>query len=135
MPVTLTEGRARIIASVTPLTWRQVINLAYQATEETVLIDLADWLTWGPAEEVGEWLWQHWIESVAGDDPAWRDNLSGRGSQGPNGASRVTARSVGQRPPAGVGSWREWRWRVGSASPNRSTSAPSVSECCANDAG
>lgn len=135
MPVTLSEGRARLLASVTPLTWRQVINLAYQATEEGVLIDLADWLTWGPQEEVAEWLWQRWVEHAAGDDPAWHDNLAGLGSRAAIGASPVTARSVGQRPPAGISSWREWRWRAESASLKRSTSAPSARECCDSEAG
>src|SRR5574340_452071 len=109
MPVTLSEGRARMIASVAPLTWRQVINLAYQATEETDLIDLADWLTWGPQEEVAEWLWQRWVDHAAGDDLAKNDNLSGRGALVASGVPPATVKCVGQRPPAGISSWREWR--------------------------
>ena len=108
--LTLSEGRARMIASECPLTWRQVILLAYQSHEETQLWDHAHWLQWGPTREVGEWLWSYWVDHAgeATDDLTSRVPTEFPVSSAPRPmahaptASHAIARGVGQKP------WRAW---------------------------
>lgn len=115
MPVVMREGRARMIASETPLTWRQVVLLAHQYTEEQSGWQVSHWLTWGPVVEVGEALWEYWVESVKPQDHEAEDedDLPPSAGVAPTiraqigaadlplwrgGKPRITARSVGQRP-------------------------------------
>lgn len=75
-PITMSPGRARLIASDCPLTWREVIDLAYHASEENTSWSFGHWLLWGRMVEVGEWLWEYWIDRAVMDDgggeaPEW----------------------------------------------------------------
>ena len=118
MPVIMREGRARMIASEVPLTWRQVVLLAHQYSEEHPHWQPAHWLIWGPIIEVGEALWQYWTEHatqpdepIAGDGEAEGDlpHSAGVGATiraqivaadlplWAGSSSPTIARSVGQR--------------------------------------
>lgn len=102
----MSEIRARMVASESPLTRCQVVNLAHQAMEEDGRPEFEMWLFWsGSIEEVGEWLWQFWVENAVDPDEGERGlldlprpetvrvgNLTARTSGSP-----ATARDVGQR--------------------------------------
>lgn len=110
MPTLMSEGRARMIASETPMTWQQVMLLGYQATEERPGWEMRQWLLWGNHQEVGEYLFDFWMdrggEDWAEEDLRHLDEIVSRGTRGPKDAVReryltsggapATARAVGQ---------------------------------------
>lgn len=112
--VRIGDTRARLIASETVLTWRQVVMLAHQYAQEQSDWRVGHWLLWGPIEEVGDALWNYWMEQArdesrdedAGDPPPSAGvSLTIRQQCDVAGASPesqavppFSARGVGQQP-------------------------------------
>ena len=98
----MSEIRARMIASECPLTRMQVANMAHYAMKEDGRPEFEMWLFWsGSIEEVGEWLWQLWVENAVEPEegslldlpaPGGRDRPTEATSERP-----ATARDAGQR--------------------------------------
>jgi hypothetical protein len=64
----ITQARARVIASEIPLTYCQVIWLLNQAEEEEERpwrqkASLHHWIETAPAQEVGTWVWEKWLDN------------------------------------------------------------------------
>jgi hypothetical protein len=68
-PAPITQARARVIASEIPLTWRQVVWCINQGEEgeEGHLwrrrAALHHWIETAPAQEVGTWVWEKWLDN------------------------------------------------------------------------
>jgi hypothetical protein len=99
----MSEIRARLISSECPLTRTQVQHLAWQASEEDGRPEFELWLNWsGSCEEVGQWLWQFWLENAdegEGHDQSWPLCFPASARPRRTPAAPATARDAGQRQP------------------------------------
>lgn len=119
-PVTMSPGRARLIASECPLTWRQAQLLAYEASAERPAWEFGHWLLWGDFAEVGEWLWEYWIDRAGseaenqGEDACLLDALGRRTAHGHFTCAATTASAAAPRPPK---EWSAGDWCRSSLAP------------------
>ncbi len=64
-PAPIQQGRARIIASECPLTWRQVVWSINRVMEEGEWrgspSSLYHWIETAPLQEVASWVWEQWL--------------------------------------------------------------------------